>query len=101
MSENMTKYDHLLEELRLRYKRKYNKALDDEILYIIIRLNELQLDHKRDILQVRKDIAKKPVISFNRSQDYFFYSLGQAVTYGTALFVGLLVFVFVFYVVKK
>lgn len=100
MTDNIAKYDDLLDELRMRYKRKYNKFLDDEILYIIIRLNELQLDHKRDILQVRKDIAKKPIISFNRSKDYFFYGLGQAVIYGLVLLVGLLTFIFVFYILR-
>lgn len=101
MSDKITKYDDLLEELRLRYKKKYNKALDDEILYIIIRLNELQLDHKKDFLLLRKEIAKKPWVSFARSKDYFFYSLGQAVTYGCVLLIGLLTFIFVFYLTKK
>lgn len=78
MSNVISRYDDLLEELRVRYKRKYNKNLDDEILYIIIRLNELQLDQKKDFLQLKRDFAKKPKLAFSQGRDYFFYGMGQA-----------------------
>jgi hypothetical protein len=78
MSSGISNYDDLLEELRLRYKRKYNKLLDDEILYIIIRLNELQMDQKNDFQQLKRAVASKPKLAFSFGKDYFFYGLGQA-----------------------
>jgi hypothetical protein len=101
MSNDSTRYDDLLEELRLRYKRKYNKNLDDEILYIIIRLNEMQLDHKKDFLQLRKDLTGKPKISFTRGKDYFFYGMGQTATYGLVWLISLVVCACGFYLLHK
>ena len=78
MSSGVSNYDDLLEELRLRYKRKYNRLLDDEVLYIIIRLNELQVDQKNDFQQLKRAVSNKPRLAFSFGKDYFFYGLGQA-----------------------
>lgn len=101
MSNDITRYDDLLEELRLRYKRKYNKNLDDEILYIIIRLNEMQLDNKKDFLQLRKDLTGKSKISFTRGMDYFFYGMGQAASNVIVWLICLLVCACGFYLLHK
>jgi hypothetical protein len=81
-------YLNLLKELQFRYEKKYNVKLDDEILYIIIRINELQVD-------LKKDIKNNPPIIFPKSVDYFFYGLGKTVNYlvaGTGLtLLGLMV----------
>ena len=91
MKESITRYDDLLEEIRLRYKRKYNKNLDDEILYIIIRINELQLDMKKDLAEMKKEMKKKQSLVFTRGTDYFYYGAGAAINY--ALLIGCLLIV--------
>src|SRR4051794_36307685 len=81
MRESITQYNDLLEEVRLRYKRKYNKNIDDEILYIIIRINELQLDMKKDLVELKKEVKKRQSVVFTRGKDYFYYGAGAAINY--------------------
>ncbi len=96
MKDSITRYDELLEEVRLRYKRKYNKNLDDEILYLIIRINELQLDLKKEILEIKTEIKKKQCMAFTKGKDYFYYGAGAAINYallmGCLLTIGLLLY---------
>jgi len=83
------RYENLIKELRFRYHKKYKVELDDEILYIIIRINELQVD-------LKKDIKKNPPLTFPKSSDYLFYGLGKAISYLVAgigfAFLGILIF---------
>src|SRR4051812_9282167 len=91
MKESITRYDDLLEEIRLRYKRKYNKNIDDEILYIIIRINELQLDMKKDLIEVKKEVRKKQSVVFTKGTDYFYFAAGAVINY--ALLTGCLLII--------
>lgn len=60
-------YQTLLQELRHRYELKYGRVIDDEILYIIIRINELQVEMLKEFN--RREAAKKS--SKNNSQSSF------------------------------
>jgi hypothetical protein len=73
-----TDYSRVLDDIRHIYKQKYNVAMDDELLYIIIRVNELQV-------ALNKKIESVPNLSFNSGKDYFFYGLGRSLS---VLFVG-------------
>lgn len=82
----MESYRELLDELRHRYFKKYDAKLDDELLYIIIRINELQVD-------LKKDIQKTSKVAFNHPKDYFYYGLGSGIKWLIILFaVGVLGF---------
>ena len=82
-------YKQLIEELRHRYKQKYGSALDDEILYIIVRINEMQVDLKRDIRSISQ-------ISFSRPVAYFWFGLGKTISFLIAG-IGLCLMSFVIY----
>jgi hypothetical protein len=73
-----TDYNRVLEDIRHIYKQKYNVVMDDELLYIIIRLNEMQG-------ALNKKIESVPKLTFNSGKDYFFYGLGRFLS---VLFVG-------------
>ena len=64
IKEKATQYQELLEDIRHLYRQKYGLGLDDEILYLIIRINELQVDLKKGIKGVQK-------VAFRRGIDYF------------------------------
>ena len=78
IKEKTTQYQELLEDIRHLYRQKYGLGLDDEILYLIIRINELQVDLKKEIKGVQK-------LSFGRGIDYFWHGVGK--TFGN-LFIG-------------
>ena len=65
-----TIYAKKLEEFRYLYFTKYGVKMDDEILYFFIRINEMQLDLKKDIKSI-------PRLTFKSKSDYFFHGLGQ------------------------
>ncbi len=66
----MNQYEKLLESFRQHYLLKYGVKLDDELLYLFVRLNEMQVDLKKDIRSVEK-------VTFRSGWDYFFYGLGK------------------------
>ena len=78
IKEKTTQYQELLEDIRHLYRQKYGLGLDDEILYLIIRINELQVDLKKEIKGVQK-------VAFRRGIDYFWHGVGK--TFGN-LFIG-------------
>jgi hypothetical protein len=89
-------YKALLEEVRLRYRQKYDVVLDDEILYLVIRMNELQVD-------LKNQIKNSPDITFQRGIDYFWYGVGKTIgflMFGVALII-MTVLVFDFAAKKK
>src|ERR1035438_10435590 len=66
----MTDYQKILEEFRTHYRNKYEITFDDEILYFFVRLNEMQID-------LKKDIRNLPQVTFRTGRDYFLYGLGK------------------------
>jgi hypothetical protein len=66
----MNEYQKKLEEFRFLYFTKYGVKLDDEVLYFFIRVNEMQLDLKKQI----KDIPK---LTYRSHWDYFLHGLGR------------------------
>ena len=66
----MTEYQKILEEFRTHYRNKYDINFDDEILYFFVRLNEMQMDLKKEIRNV-------PAIIFKSGWEYFLYGLGK------------------------
>lgn len=80
-------YKKLLEQFRAHYKEKFGVQMDDDILYLLIRINELHKDLKRDIKNI-------PKVRFRNGWDYFLYGLGNwLIRLCIALFVALLVFI--------
>ena len=69
----MNDYQKAVEEFRHHYYTKYGVKLDDEILYFFIRVNEMQLDLKKEIKAI-------PKITFKSGRDYFLYGLGRIST---------------------
>lgn len=73
---------NIIADFRHFYYRKYNVVLDDEILYMLIRMNELQVavDTKQQSLEKSIQELKKEVktqIAFKTKWDYFIYGLGK------------------------
>ncbi len=66
----MREYQKILEEFRTHYRNKYDINFDDEILYFFVRLNEMQMDLKKEIRNV-------PAIIFKTGWEYFLYGLGK------------------------
>ena len=66
----MTDYQKILEEFRTHYHNKYDINFDDEILYFFVRVNEMQIDLKRDIRNL-------PKVTFKTGYDYFLFGLGK------------------------
>ena len=66
----MTDYQKILEEFRTHYHNKYDIKFDDEILYFFVRVNEMQIDLKRDIRNL-------PKVTFKTGWDYFLFGLGK------------------------
>lgn len=67
-------YLTLLEELRHRYKLRYGSILDDEILFLIIRINELQVDLKKEVKAINR-------LHFPTGFSYLLYGLGRSISY--------------------
>ncbi len=70
MVKDNTDYARVLEELKHIYKQKYGVVLDRELLYVIVRINELQV-------AVNKKMDTITKVSFQSGKDYFYYSLGK------------------------
>lgn len=87
--EKQQDYLTLLEELRHRYKIRYGSTLDDEILFVIIRINELQVD-------LKKEVQTNNRVSFPTGLSYFLYGLGKSTSYFLAG-IGLLMIAGVIY----
>ena len=68
----MSRYDKKLEVFRNHYFTNTGKKLDDELLYIIIKMSEVHADLKKDI--------KSNKVVFTSSWDYFLFGLGSLVT---------------------
>ena len=85
----MNDYQKAVEEFRHHYYTKYGVKLDDEILYFFIRVNEMQLDLKKEIKAI-------PKITFKSGWDYFFYGLGKISTVLVliALFTSIIIVIF-------
>ncbi len=66
----MDDYKKKLEEFRYLYFTKYGVKMDDEILYFFIRINEMQVDLKKDIKNI-------PKVTFKNKMDYLYHGLGQ------------------------
>ena len=93
MSENEK---NIIADFRHHYYKKYNVQLDDDILYILIRINELNVVMKSDfektenkIKELEKTIQQQ--IVFKTKWDYFVYGLGKyfslAIILASAIFV--------------
>lgn len=67
-------YHKKLEAFKAHYKSEFDVALDDDILYIIIRMNEMQLDFKRQIKTI-------PEVRFKSAWEYFLYALGSSLKF--------------------
>src|SRR3954463_3940834 len=74
MVKEQTDYSKVLEDVRHIYKQKYNVVMDDELLYIIIRINEMHV-------AVNKKIENIPRVTFRSGKDYFLYSIGKFVPF--------------------
>lgn len=81
----MNEYEKLLESFRNHYFLKYGIRLDDELLYLFIRINELQVDLKKEIRSI-------PKVAFRTGWDYFFYGLGKWAGPGAAAVIVALLF---------
>ena len=66
----MEKYQQLKEDFRHHYFTRYGIKLDDEILIIFIRINEMHRD-------LKKDIRRTPQVHFRNSRDYLWYGIGK------------------------
>ncbi|AYD49062.1 hypothetical protein [Arachidicoccus soli] len=68
----MNDYKRTLEEFRTFYKTRYDVTLDDEILYFIVRVNEMQVSLKKEITSI-------PKLTFKSGKDYFMFGLGKTI----------------------
>lgn len=68
----MNDYKRILEEFRTFYKTRYDVHLDDEILYFIVRVNEMQVSLKKEITNI-------PKLTFKSGKDYFMFGLGKTI----------------------
>jgi hypothetical protein len=66
----MEKNQRIKEDFRHLYFTRYGIKLDDEILLILIRINEMHKD-------VKKEIKNSPKIQFRNSRDYLCYGIGR------------------------
>jgi hypothetical protein len=55
----MNEFQKRVEEFRSHYLVKYGQQLDDEILYFFIRVNEMQHDFKRQLLDLKREVVKQ------------------------------------------
>jgi hypothetical protein len=99
---------NILEDFRLVYFKKYGKQLDDELLYILIRINELNASvikaFDKDITRLEKKIdeLKKEVkhqVSYRTKWDYFVHGLGKS--FGYAIVIASAIFAAVCFFTKK
>lgn len=63
-----------LAAFKAHYKSEFDISPDDEIFYMIIRMNEMQL-------AITKEIKGIDQVRFNNRWDYFMYALGSSLKY--------------------
>lgn len=66
----MEKNQRIMEDFRHLYFTRYGIKLDDEILLILIRINEMHRD-------LKKEINKSPKVQFRNSRDYLWFGIGR------------------------
>lgn len=76
--ETTNKYNDLLEELRFRYKQKYGKIIDDDLLILIVRMNELEVSVKTQIEQIQHP-------NIESKFDLFCFTLGKKLSIATII----------------
>ena len=86
-------YRKLVEQFRNHYKDKFGVQMDDDILYLIIRINEMHKDLKRDINNI-------PSVIFRTGWDYFLYGVGKSLKWVIIPFSILAIAVTLFSVLK-
>lgn len=77
------KEEDLLAEFRHHYYKRYRVWLDDDLLYLLIRMNELNVSINKDNQSLRQSIDKlygqlKKQVAFKNKWDYFLYGLGKS-----------------------
>lgn len=70
MPKTLYSYDKIVKELRHRYELKYEKVLDDEIIYLIVRMNELEVSLKEEIKKIKEPKASTKL-------ELFVFGLGK------------------------
>lgn len=89
----MNDYEKRLEEFRLHYLFNYGLKLDDEVLFFYIRVNEMQIDMKKEFVGVKdemftvktevsgmkQEIATIPRLVFKNGLNYFLYGMGKPI----------------------
>ncbi|MGJ7030898.1 hypothetical protein [Niabella hirudinis] len=73
-------YEKILGQFKMHYKEKFGVQIDDDILYLLIRINEMHKDLKKDIKNV-------PEIRFRSGWDYFLYGLGSKLHWILSVFI--------------
>ena len=78
----MKNKEDLLAEFRHHYYKRYRVQLDDDVLYLLIRMNELNVSVNKDNQSLRQSIDKlydqlKKQVVFKNRWDYFLYGLGK------------------------
>ncbi len=74
----MEKYQRIKEDFRHHYFTRYGVKLDDEILIIFIRINEMHKD-------LKKEINSSPPVHFRHSRDYLWYGIGRVMGISLAI----------------
>lgn len=88
--------DELLAEFRHHYYKRYHVQLDDDLLYLLIRMNELNVSVNKDNHSLKQSIDKlsgqiKKQVAFKSRWDYFVYGLGKSLVPGMLVSAVLLV----------
>lgn len=71
--DKASKYNALIEELRRRYKIKYGQTIDDDLLIMIIRMNEMEVSLNQQIKQIQQPILKSKL-------ELLFFTLGKRIS---------------------
>lgn len=79
----MKEKEDLLAEFRHHYYKRYRVQLDDDLLYLLIRMNELNVSINKDNQSLKQSIDKlyeqlKKQVVFKNRWDYFLYGLGKS-----------------------
>lgn len=82
MQEKFKNYQKALDDLRSLYKREADIDMDDEVLYIFIRINSLQKQMNKSLKDFRKEMTKSinkiEKVQFRNKWDYFIYGIGKS-----------------------
>ena len=66
----MDRHRRALEEFRHHYHIRHGIRLDDEVLFILMRVAHM---HR----ELRREIRQRPTLQFRTSRDYLFYGMGR------------------------